>query len=137
MRGVPIRLEIGPRDIDAGVVTAVTRDGERSALRRENIVCQVEETGAQFESRLWKKAQELMEKRIARVRTAADIPSAMKKGVAIVPWCGEIACAEELARLSGGSILGLLTESGRIGRKEDACLICGKAAAPALLGRAY
>jgi prolyl-tRNA synthetase len=137
MRGVPLRLEIGPRDIDAGVVTAVTRDGERSALRRENIVFQVEEADARFESRLREKAQARMEERITRVQTTADISTAMEKGVAIIPWCGEIGCAEELARLSGGSVLGLLTDSGRIEVKGERCIVCGKAAAPALLGRAY
>jgi prolyl-tRNA synthetase len=137
MRGVPLRLEIGPRDIDAGVVTAVTRDGDRSTLQRAGLVSQIEDVYAGFETRLQEKARERMESRITRVQSPADIPSAMEKGVAIIPWCGEIACAEELARISGGDVLGLLTESGRIERREDACIICGKPAASALLGRAY
>jgi hypothetical protein len=78
-----------------------------------------------------------MEQRITRVQSLDEIPSAMEKGLAIIPWCGEIGCAEELARFSGGDVLGLLTESGQIGEKANACVICGKPAAPALLGRAY
>jgi prolyl-tRNA synthetase len=137
MRGVPLRLEIGPRDIDAGTVTAVTRDGERSMLRRDRILSEIEGVYTRFETRLREKARERMEERITRIRSTADISSAMEKGVAIIPWCGELVCAEELARLSGGDVLGLLTESGRIECKEGACIICGKPAAPALLGRAY
>jgi prolyl-tRNA synthetase len=137
MRGVPLRLEIGPRDIDAGAVTAVTRDGKRKPLRRESILAEIEEEFAQFESRLRENAKERMEERITRIQSTSDMPSAMEKGVAIIPWCGEIGCAEDLARLSGGDVLGMLTDSGRIKRKEEKCMICGKPAAPALLGRAY
>ncbi|MDD1677731.1 MAG: proline--tRNA ligase [Methanomicrobiales archaeon] len=137
MRGVPLRLEIGPRDIDARAVIAVTRDGEKSALRRENLADQVREVYARFESRLRAKAKERIEAQISRVQSSSDIPAAMETGVAIIPWCGEIGCAEALARLSGGDVLGLLTDSGRVGNKEEQCIICGKPAAPALLGRAY
>jgi prolyl-tRNA synthetase len=137
MRGVPLRLEIGPRDIDSGVVTAVTRDGERQTLQRGGIHSGIEEIFITFEQRLREQAGERMEARITRVTAAMDIPSAMEKGVAIVSWCGEIACAEELARISGGDVLGLLTESGRIEHRKDTCIICGKPATPALVGRAY
>jgi prolyl-tRNA synthetase len=137
MRGVPVRLEVGPRDIDAMAVTAVTRDGERKVLRREHVALQVEEVFGGFESRLREKAKKHMEERITRVGSTSEIPAAMEKGVAIISWCGEIGCAEEFARLSGGDVLGLLTDSGRVEKKEERCLICEKPAAPALLGRAY
>jgi prolyl-tRNA synthetase len=137
MRGVPLRLEIGPRDIDAGAVIAVTRDGKRSPLRRENLLPKIEEVFVQFESRLRAHAKECMAGRITRIQSTSEIPSAIEKGVAIIPWCGEIECAEKLARLSGGNVLGTLTDSGKIERRDETCIICGKPAAPALLGRAY
>jgi prolyl-tRNA synthetase (EC 6.1.1.15) len=137
MRGVPLRLEIGPRDIDAGGVTAVTRDGKRSTLARAGVCTGVGEVFNQFESCLREKASQCMQERITPLQSVADIPAAMERGVAVIPWCGERACAEELARLSGGDVLGLLTESGRIDQKGGSCIICGKPAAPALLGRAY
>jgi hypothetical protein len=34
-------------------------------------------------------------------------------------------------------VLGTLTDSGKIERRDETCIICGKPAAPALLGRAY
>ncbi len=137
MRGVPLRLEIGPRDIDAKVVTAVTRDGDRSTLQREHFLMEIKRVFEQYEARLRDRAKERMEAKIARVRSTADIAPAMENGVAILPWCGELACAEELARISGGDVLGMLTESGRVEPGKDTCIICGKPASPALLGRAY
>ncbi len=137
MRGVPLRLEIGPRDIDAKVVTAVTRDGDRTTLQREHFLMEIKRVFEQYEARLRDRAKERMEAKIARVRSTADIASAMENGVAILPWCGELACAEELARISGGDVLGMLTESGRVEPGKDTCIICGKPASPALLGRAY
>ncbi|MDD1675847.1 MAG: proline--tRNA ligase [Methanomicrobiales archaeon] len=137
MRGVPLRLEVGPRDIDAGKVAAVTRDGERSMLSRASLLSEIGGLLDRFEVRLRGKALKKMEGAITRVESPAGIPTAMERGVAIVPWCGERGCADELAQISGGSILGFISDTGFIGQKPEKCVVCGKPAAPALLGRAY
>jgi prolyl-tRNA synthetase len=137
MRGVPLRLEIGPRDLQNNVVTAVTRDGERSTLPRESLAEKVQEVLTRFEGRLREKARVRLEQGITRIHSSTEITSAMERGVALVPWCGEIKCAEELAGLSGGSMLGFITDTGRVEKGDERCLICGNSAATALLGRAY
>ncbi len=58
-RGVPIRLEIGPRDLDAGVVSVARRDrpaGERSAVPRAELVGRVGEMLAEFQRGLFNRA---------------------------------------------------------------------------------
>ncbi|MDD1673947.1 MAG: proline--tRNA ligase [Methanomicrobiales archaeon] len=137
MRGVPLRLEIGPRDIDAGVVTAITRDGERSVLPRINLGEKVRDTLSGFEVRLREKARHRMEDGITKVTSLSEIPPALEKGIAIIPWCGERACADKLAQQSGGDVLGIITDTGKSVRKEGSCIICGEPAIPTLMGRAY
>jgi prolyl-tRNA synthetase len=94
-RGVPLRLELGPKDIKHGQVTVSVRDlGEREAVRREEIVGKVEELLPQMQWRLLEKAESDLQDRIVDLD---DIPYSYEvEDVVRVGWCGEEDCATQI-----------------------------------------
>lgn len=137
MRGAPLRLEIGPRDIDAGVVTAVTRDGVKRTLPRDRIVEDVRRTFTEIEDRLRTRAQLSLEQHITRITSLNQIAEAVEKGVAIGPWCGGLKCAQRIEELSGGSVHGTLIEKEYGADDRECCVVCGSPSTNTLIGRAY
>jgi prolyl-tRNA synthetase len=108
MRGVPLRLEIGPRDLDRGVVTLVTRLGERSEIDKAKIISAIRLSLLKFAYMLREKATTQMRSRIKFVRMIEDATDAIAQGVAVVSWCGNVECAKDLEKQTNGSILGAL-----------------------------
>ncbi|HUK38225.1 MAG TPA: proline--tRNA ligase [Methanomicrobiales archaeon] len=137
MRGVPLRLEIGPRDLDRGVVTLVTRLGEKAEAPRDALVPSVGKTLSALGKTLFDRADSSMRSRIAVPRTMEEAKAAAQKGVAVVSWCQARECADLLEQETGGSILG--TDVGGNGLPEIAknCIVCGKEGVPTLLARTF
>ncbi len=136
MRGVPLRLELGPRDITDNVVTAVRRDtGEKLRLRRDSIKEDVEkllsEIARELRDRAWREFE-------GRVKDAGDIGKAREilkaaGGIVRIGWCGRESCAADIEEATGVSILGILEEDA-----EGRCAQCGAPAEVVVqLGRAY
>jgi prolyl-tRNA synthetase len=136
MRGVPLRLEIGPRDIDGGVVTAIARDGERRTIHRGILADEVRTFLLEMEQRLRRRAQTRFEEGVIRVSSQEEILPALKTGAVVIPWCGEKHCAEVLEESTGASVLGVIAEEA-YQHQEDSCIVCGKAGKSTLFGRAY
>jgi prolyl-tRNA synthetase len=137
MRGVPLRLEIGPRDLDAGQVTAVTRLGEKSIIPRSSLIQGVTDTIIRFTSGLMQRAEDHVRSHIHTVNTIEELSAAVEKGVAIVPWCGGRECADFIEETVNASVLGTEVRSAFIGDSPGTCISCGKEGKGALVGRAY
>ncbi|MDD1674387.1 MAG: proline--tRNA ligase [Methanomicrobiales archaeon] len=137
MRGVPLRLEVGPRDIDAGMITAVTRTGERSTIPRVDLVTGVQGLLGQVTALIQNRAHEEIKSRITVARNMDEAVQAVQRGIAVVPWCGERRCAELLEEKSGGSILGTHVKSALIEGFDGPCPICGQHGCCTLIGRTF
>jgi prolyl-tRNA synthetase len=137
MRGVPLRLEVGPRDIDAGQVTAVTRLGHKSVIPREVLIEGVTERLATFTAELEERALEQFRSKITIVRGIQELVTALERGVAVVPWCGERGCADAIEAQTGASVLGTEVRSESIPSISGTCVICGKEGTGTLVGKAY
>ncbi|MDD1672657.1 MAG: proline--tRNA ligase [Methanomicrobiales archaeon] len=137
MRGVPLRLEIGPRDIDARVVTAVSRDGIKRTLPRDRLIEDVRLLFTAFEERLRTRAQASLDQHITRVTLIDQIQDAIEKGVAIGQWCGGLECAQQIEQQSGGSVLGTISGADETLGGKGTCVVCGSSATATLIGRAY
>jgi prolyl-tRNA synthetase len=137
MRGVPIRLEIGPRDLDRGVVTMVTRLGAKSEVPRAGIAASALEVLAGLSRALLGKASSEMGNRVAAPRTLGEAKAAVEGGVAVVSWCRQRECAELIEEKTGGSILGTDVGGNRLPEVSKNCIICGKEGEPTLLSRSF
>ena len=130
-------MEIGPRDLDRGVVTLVTRLGEKAEVPREKVTSSVRETLGDLAKNLLDMANRQMQGRIAIPRTLEEATAAVGKGVAVVPWCQARGCAEILEGRTGGSILGTDVGGNRLPEIPENCIVCGKEGIPTLLARTF
>jgi prolyl-tRNA synthetase len=137
MRGVPLRIEIGPRDIEAGTVVAVNRLGAKHSVDRSRLVPEIAALLEEFREELTGRAEEKLKDAICIARTKEEAAEAVRHGVAVVHWCGEEACAEAIEREIDVSVLGTDVRSRYITAGTGPCLICGRAGTPALIGRSY
>ena len=125
MKGVPLRLEIGPRDLKNNVAMLVRRDtGEKRQAPLENIGQEVEDTLKVIQSSLFEKAMADVQGRIYPCSSLEDVKEKLSEGIALLPWCGEKACGLQIEEEIGAGILGIPT-----GQEEDhrrQCPVCGK-----------
>ncbi len=130
MKGVPIRLEVGPRDIEKGVVTLVRRDAVKKAVPMVGLVQAVNKEAEELQVALYAKAANLHEAKVKEVANIEDAKVQTQVGVALVPWCGEVDCGHQLENLVEANMLG---EPQYVTFPEAACAVCSKKSA----GRTY
>lgn len=97
MKGVPIRIEMGPRDIEQGNVQLFRRDTlEKSTIPYEDIE-NIESILNDIQENMLKKALERRNSRIKEVNTISDMVTEVEKGnFVIMPHCGEIDCENNI-----------------------------------------
>lgn len=137
MRGVPLRMEIGPRDIDNGVVMAVTRLGEKTQIARDSLVAETEAIMETFTGHLKQRAEQKAQDQITLASTLEEAREAANTGVAVIQWCGCEECATTVETEIDVSVLGTDVQSTYIDNTEGRCIICGKPARPAIIARTY
>ena len=129
MFGVPVRVEVGPKEAKAGSITIVRRDTrERSEARLESIVQDVrklfEDIYANLRARSWQRLESEM--------TAAGSLEELKtlieqRKIAKVNWCGDPQCAYELKGQVTGEVRGTLWERHEVPTGTP-CIVCGEPA---------
>ncbi len=139
MRGVPIRLEIGPRDIENGVCILSRRD------TAEKITVQLSELETVIPALLQEIQQNLFDRALARRKemtyTATTLEeiketAAQKNGFIRAMWCGEEACELKLKEEADISSRCMPFEDQE--RVADTCVCCGKPAKKLVYwGKAY
>jgi prolyl-tRNA synthetase len=130
MKGVPIRLEVGPRDIEKGAVTLVRRDGAKKTVTVDGLVGAISAEAEELQSALYQKARTIHEGKVKEVSTIEEARAQAEAGAALVPWCGEVECGHQLEDQVGANMLG---EPQYQSFSEAACAVCGRKSA----GRTY
>jgi prolyl-tRNA synthetase len=133
MRGVPLRLEIGPRDMKEGKVVLVRRDNRQKAfVPRAGMVGEVRRTLDLVAMDLLARSTQLLQKMMRDITSLDDEPAT---GILKAGWCGEAACGHEMEDRLGVKMLGTPHGSAPYSGK---CVVCGKdAAQQAYLARTY
>jgi prolyl-tRNA synthetase len=122
-RGVPIRLEVGPKDVQKGVATLARRDGIKKAVPLDDIVAAVVSEGQELHSVLYARAREFMGSKVREVSGLEEARKQTGDGVAIVAWCGSEECGHALEDQVGANMLG---EPQYVSFPEALCAVCGK-----------
>lgn len=139
LRGVPIRVEIGPRDLERGEVTIVRRDTlEKSSCRREMVVESVVELMAEIDGGLGRRAEEWLQSRLHKAGSLEEAKNIIDtgQGVVEVPWCGDDECGLRMEAEVDARVLGAPVDSEK--RDEGRCPVCGNLAGLVIrLARAY
>ena len=95
LRGVPLRLEIGPRDIEKSQVMLVRRDNRAKApVTRAQLAARVSQLLREIQQALFDRARQFLDDRTTRIDSYDEFKQTMegRPGFVIAPWCGQAAC---------------------------------------------
>ena len=107
LRGVPLRLELGPRDLDAGKVMAVMRTGQKKSIELASIVDGITGIFSEITEAVRERAEKHTESHLCSVTSLADLNAALDRGnVAVVTWCQHRECGDAIETRTNASILG-------------------------------
>ncbi|MFA4876004.1 MAG: proline--tRNA ligase [Methanoregula sp.] len=138
LRGVPLRLELGPRDLDAGKVMAVKRTGEKTSLDLPTITEGVARVLGEIAEAIRTKAEEHTKSHLVSVDSMNGLDAALNDGkVAVVHWCKERSCGDAIEEKTNASVLGTDVRSQYVKATEGKCIVCGKPGKATLVGRTY
>lgn len=138
MRGVPVRLEMGPRDIENEQVTLVRRDTQEKMIVKIN---EVEEKISELLEDIQKSMYEACKQRLKEKTTIALNMEELKKnldenqGYVKTMWCGNQECEDKVKELTGAPSRCMPFEQEHL---SDKCVCCGKEAKHMVVwGRQY
>jgi len=138
LKGVPIRIEIGPRDVKQKQLTLARRDTlERLTVKEEEIVDVVNKLLEKIQSNLFNRAKKFLEDNITTVKTYDEFKEALKKkgGFIRACWCSSPTCEEKIKEETGATIRTVPFEKEKT---FSTCIYCGKEAKEIVyFGRAY
>jgi prolyl-tRNA synthetase len=126
LRGVPIRIEIGPRDLEKNEVTIVRRDTfERQSVAIDKIETTVNELMEKITVDIQQKAWQWMSQHIYRVNSLEEASKLLKKRAGIIEalWCGNPECGHKLEEEVNARVLG--TPQDLEGKIDGRCVACG------------
>jgi prolyl-tRNA synthetase len=99
MRGVPLRIEIGPKDIEKSQVLTARRDTrEKAGVPMEGLAARVREILDDVQRNLFERAVTFRDEHTQRVETYDQFKAVLegRPGFVIAPWCGSAACEAQI-----------------------------------------
>ena len=129
LRGVPIRLEIGPKDVKANQVTVVRRDTmEKQVCKADDVTKVVNEILQVIMEEMKQKAWTWMSEHMHRTSSIEQAKRLIthRAGIVEVLWCGNAECGHKLEAETNASVLG--TPEDLQEKVKGNCVICGKKA---------
>lgn len=129
LRGVPVRIEIGPRDLKQEVATVVRRDTlEKQMCKLTDVVPTVKKILEDISGQLRKSAWQWMNEHVHQVGTLEEAKRLLKNrsGIVEVAWCGNDECGHKIEQDTEASVLGTPEDSEETAKGN--CVVCGKKA---------
>lgn len=138
MRGIPLRVEIGPRDIENGVCVVVRRDtSEKMEVRIDELDGKIAELLAQMQKDMYDRAKALMDSKTYTAHDEKEFGDIFeqKTGFVKAMWCGDRACEDVIKEKYGVTSRCIPFEQEQI---AGTCVCCGKPAKKMVYwGKAY
>ncbi|MBR3512523.1 MAG: proline--tRNA ligase [Clostridia bacterium] len=138
MRGVPLRVEMGPRDIENGEAVLVRRDTQsKETVKLENIESRVEELLEEIQRDMYNVCLERRKAKTTEAYTLEEIAKNLdeNQGYVKAMWCGDRACEDKVKEVTGAPSRCIPFNQEHL---SDKCAICGKKAEKMVVfGRQY
>jgi prolyl-tRNA synthetase len=138
MRGIPVRVEIGPKDIEAGKAVLARRDtGEKTECAIEALPETIEKLLDTIQKDMLEKARERRDSQTYTAKTKEEFDKlfAEKSGFVKAMWCGDVECENKIKEEMSVTSRCMPFEQEKI---ADTCVCCGRPAKKLVYwGRAY
>ena len=128
MKGVPLRIEIGPRDIENGVCMAVRRDnGEKITVKLDELTDRLPGLLDDVQDGLYQKAKKNLDEHTYEAHSLEEAKELQEKNGGFIKtmWCGEFACELAMKEKAGMSSRCIPFKQEHL---DDVCACCGKPA---------
>ncbi len=138
MKGVPVRIEIGPRDIENGECVLVRRDtAEKITVKISELETKLAELLEEIQQNMFDTCKKRMEAKTTIAHNMEEFKNNMDKEQGFIKsmWCGSDECEEKIKELTGAKSRCMPFEQEHLG---DTCVCCGKKADKMVVwGRQY
>jgi prolyl-tRNA synthetase len=129
MRGVPLRIEIGPKDVEKGSVMVARRDipgrDGKQIIPQENLAGAVAELLTEIQASLFDKAKTFRDSNIHEPGDYEELKKIVENGWAYAWWCGDGACEAKVKEDTKATTRCIpIDQPGGSGK----CVVCGKPA---------
>jgi len=135
LRGVPLRIEIGPRDVQKNQVVLVRRDTrEKEFVPISELKNKVLKVLDDIQKNLFERAKKFRDENTREVSTFEELASTVekKRGFVGAFWCGDEKCEVEVKEKTAATIRFISPDS-----KEGKCVLCGKTGHLVYFAKAY
>lgn len=126
IKGVPIRIEVGPKDVAKNSVTLIKRiDGKKEVIKVKDL--NIKKMLNQIQAQMLKDATKYRDENTYRLDNFKDFKDQIedKKGFYLVPWCAETSCEEEIKEKTKATTR-VIAENEKL--TSGKCFHCGKKA---------
>jgi len=138
MRGVPVRIEIGPRDLENNQAVLVRRDnGEKEIVELPKLNERLESLLEEIQNNMFNTCLERRKEKTTVAYTLDEMIKQMEKNQGFIKtmWCGDVACEDKIKEVTGAHSRCMPFEQEHL---SDVCPVCGKKASKMVVwGRQY
>ena len=129
VNGIPIRIEIGKRDLDNGTITFVRRDTSEKITKRitDNVSLYVQELLETIQKDMYKRALKRRDELTFEAKNLEEVKKIMETHPGFIKacWCGDEACELKMKEINGLKSRCILENEKLI---SDKCVVCSKEA---------
>jgi prolyl-tRNA synthetase len=123
-RGAPLRIEVGPKEIENGKITVIRRDtGEKLTISENDISSEIERLLEDIQNSLYKNAIEFRDKNTRVVDTWEEFKKEIEKGFVLAHWCGDPEIEKKICEETGATIRCIPFDQKK---EEGKCVYSGK-----------
>lgn len=128
LKGIPIRIELGPKDLANNKVVLVRRDnGKKEIVEIKNLKKEVKAALDEIQKSLYERSKKLFESKVEKTPYLSELKKLISdKKVGIIPLCNNAECEAMLKHETGGAKAVFISEDKLKG--DEKCLICQKKA---------
>ena len=138
LRGVPFRLEIGPRDVASGQGVLARRvDRQKEAVSLDGLAADLPRRLADYQAQIFQRALDFRTQNTHDVDTYGDFKAILEQegGFLLAPWCGSAECEKQINAETGATIRVIPFDGPE---EKGKCMICGnESPRRVLFARAY
>ena len=126
MKGVPIRMEIGPRDIENNVAVLVRRDtNEKITVELDKLDTEIGSLLEKIHTNMYNECKERMKNKTSIANSLEEFKQKLEENQGFIKtmWCGSTECEEKIKEETGAKSRCMPFEQEHVG---DRCVVCGK-----------
>lgn len=124
-KGIPLRIEVGPKDFEKGEAVVVRRDTqEKTAINLSELANKSEELLVQIQQNLFDRALNFQKEKTKEVTTYDELKVQVETGFARAYWCGDKDCESKVNEETKATIRCILDSNQE--NKNGKCVYCGK-----------